>query len=265
MTLRESLYSFYAKVEHAMVPRLQYSQSIYEQTLEEYLTPESVWLDLGCGHQILPSWRATEERRLVSLCKEIVGIDYDQHSLLNHNNITHRVRGDISRLPFCENYFDLVTANMVVEHLSDPGAQFEQVRRVLKPGGHFIFHTPNARGYSTALARLVPERMKAKLIYWLDGRKEEDVFETHYKANTPMQVETLARATNFQVVKLKMLTTNAIFSLVLPLAIPELLLIRLLMRKRFKNLRTGIMAIWQKPGMDRMRAEPKVVEPTLAG
>ncbi len=262
MPLRESLYSVYRKLEQAIVPGLQYSQTIYEQVLKEYLTSESVWLDLGCGHQILPSWRAAEERKLVQLCKEVVGIDYDQHSLLNHHNVTHRVRGDISRLPFRDNYFNLVTANMVVEHLSDPSAQFEEVRRILKPGGHFIFHTPNAHGYSTAIARLVPGGLKAKLIYLLDGREEEDVFETYYKANTPKQVETLAHATNFTIVKLKMLATNAIFSLALPLAIPELLLIRLLMRKRFKNLRTGIIISWQKPEYDPSRARLNAVEGT---
>jgi ubiquinone/menaquinone biosynthesis C-methylase UbiE len=247
MALRESLYGLYVKFEQVLVPGLQYSQSVYQDVLENYVAPDSVWLDLGCGHQILPAWHAAEERKLVARCKEVVGMDYDQHSLLNHQTISRRVRGDVSSLPFRDNYFDMVTANMVVEHLSEPSAQFREVHRILKPGGLFIFHTPNAHGYSTAMARLVPDAIKGKLIYLLDGRQEEDVFETHYKANTPHQVESLARATHFKLIELKTLVTNAMFSLILPLAVPELLVIKLLRTEPFKNFRTGIITVWQKP------------------
>ena len=246
MALRESLYGIYLKCEHVLVPGLQYSQTVYEQVLGQYIYPDTVWLDLGCGHQVLPGWREAEEKRLVAGCKEIVGIDYDHHSLLHHRTISRRVRGDVSTLPFGEEYFDLVTANMVVEHLSDPAAQFREVRRVLKSGGLFIFHTPNSRGYSTAMARLVPEAIKGKLIYLLDGRQEEDVFETHYKANTPEQIDDLARETRFRLVELRTLATNATFALILPLALPELLLIRLLRTEAFKNHRTNIITVWQK-------------------
>lgn len=247
MSLRESLYGIYAQAERVLVPGLKYSQSIYEQVLREYVTPETVWLDLGCGHQVLPSWRAAEEQRLVAQSKFIVGMDYDQHSLLNHRTIPRRVRGDLTLLPFQSNYFNLVTANMVVEHLGNPGVQFREVRRVLKPGGLFIFHTPNALGYGTALARLVPEAIKGKLIYLLDGRREEDVFETHYKANTLQQIEGLAQASDFEIVKIKMLVTNAMFAMVLPVALPELLWIRLLMTRPLRRIRTNIITIWQKP------------------
>jgi ubiquinone/menaquinone biosynthesis C-methylase UbiE len=246
MALRESLYGIYQKCEQLLVPGLQYSQTVYEQVLGQYVHPDTVWLDLGCGHQVLPGWREAEETRLVAGCKKIVGIDYDHHSLLHHRTISRRVRGDVSSLPFREDYFDLVTANMVVEHLSDPAAQFREVRRILKPGGYFIFHTPNSRGYSTALARLVPEGIKGKLIYLLDGRQEEDVFETHYKANTSEQIADLAHETRFRLVELRTLVTNATFALILPLALPELLVIRLLRNEAFKKYRTGIITVWQK-------------------
>jgi ubiquinone/menaquinone biosynthesis C-methylase UbiE len=246
MGVRESLYWAYLKIERIIVPGLQYSQTIYQQVLEQYVNGDTVWLDLGCGHQVLPAWRAADEQRLLASCKKVVGLDYDLHSLKSHRNLNHRVRGDVSSLPFQDNYFNLVTANMVVEHLADPGAQFEEVHRILKPGGYFIFHTPNARGYSTAIARLLPEKLKKKLIYLLDGRQEEDVFDTHYKANTPEQIERLARDTRFNLLELKTLMTNATFALVLPLAVPELLLIRLLRSERFRNLRTGIITVWQK-------------------
>jgi SAM-dependent methyltransferase len=179
-------------------------------------------------------------------CKMIVGLDYDLPSLNDHRSISLKVRGSISGLPFSDCSFDLVTANMVVEHLDAPAAQFQQVNRILKPGGLFIFHTPNAVGYLTILNKLTPEKLKAALIYLLDGRKESDIFETHYKANRRKRIEELARTTGFEVVKIKMLATDAAFALVPPLAIPELIGIRLLMTAPLKPFRTNIIAVSRK-------------------
>jgi hypothetical protein len=60
-----------------------------------------------------------------------------------------------------------------------------------------------------------PEALKGKLIYFLEGRKE-DVFETHYKANTVKRIHALARANGFEVLKIHMVTTDALFEMVLP-------------------------------------------------
>jgi ubiquinone/menaquinone biosynthesis C-methylase UbiE len=206
------------------------------------------WLDLGCGHQVLPLWREEEEKRLVASCGTIIGIDYDLPSLKKHRSISLRVRGDINTLPFKDGYFDLVTANMVVEHLTAPAIQFREIHRILKPGGIFLFHTPNAVGYPSIMTKLTPENLKHKLIYLLDGRKEEDVFETHYKANTRNAITSLAERTGFEVRKIKMTVSDAVFALVPPIAIPELAYIRMLMMQRFERLRPDIIATLKKNG-----------------
>ena len=135
---------------------------------------------------------------------------------------------------------------MVVEHLADPVEQFCEINRVLKPGGRFLFHTPNTLGYPTVLAKLTPEKLKHKLIYLLDGRKEEDVFDTHYSANNKSQITTLAKTTGFEVAKLKMIVSDAVFALIPPIAIPELIYIRLLMTKPLTAWRTTIIASLRK-------------------
>ena len=203
-------------------------------------------LKLGCGRRLLPEWRLDQEKLLVGSCKTIVGLDYDLPSLKDHQNISLKVRGSVCALPFGDGCFDLVTANMVVEHLDSPEIRFKDVLRILKRGGLFIFHTPNAVSYVTIVNRLVPETLKKKLIYVLEGRKEEDVFETHYKANTARRISALARLTGFEAVKTKMLVTTAAFALVLPVAVAELIWIRLLMTRPFKPLRTNIIAILRK-------------------
>ncbi|MGH9844804.1 MAG: class I SAM-dependent methyltransferase, partial [Blastocatellia bacterium] len=216
--------------------------------LKAHVGPETIWLDIGCGHQVLPDWRTEDEQRLVSGCKILVGVYYDLHSLKKHQGLHHKVRGTISSLPFRDNHFDLVTANMVVEHLDDPEKQFREVSRVLKPGGIFIFHTPNAHGYTTMLVRLVPDGVKDKLVYLLDGREEEDVFDTYYRANTQRSIKDLSRGTGFDVVKVKMIASDATFSVIPPLAFLELFWIRVLMTKPFAPLRTNIIAILKRNG-----------------
>ena len=181
----------------------------------------------------------------------LVGFDYDMHSLKKHRNLHHRVRGTVSGLPFKDNHFDLVTANMVIEHLDKPEEQFREVSRILKPGGTFIFHTPNALGYITMLARFIPGVVKDKLAYIFDGRKEEDVFDTHYRANTQRCIKLLSQRANFKVLKVRLLATDAAFAVIPPLAFLELLWIRLLMTKPLAPLRTNIIAILRKqPAFD---------------
>lgn len=244
--IREALYEIYEKIEHVITPSLKYSQDVYEEVLREYVHSEFVWLDLGCGHQLLSPWRFTEEKNFISNCKMVLGIDYDLHSLKKHATIPYKIRGEASNLPFKKNSFDLITSNMVVEHFDNPDEQFREIYSLLKPGGFFIFHTPNVFGYPTATARLLPEKWKNTLIYLLEGRKEEDVFATYYKINSESRIRALAQETGFTVQKIRMIVTTAESAAIFPLAILELLWIKALMTKPLKSLRTNIIAILQK-------------------
>jgi ubiquinone/menaquinone biosynthesis C-methylase UbiE len=246
MVSRETLLKIYWRARDIIAPSLLYSQEIYERVLNQHVSPEMTWLDLGCGHQILPAWRQKKEEALVARCRLIVGIDSDRQSLLAHQNISIRVEGDITRLPFKDACFDLITANMVVEHLDNPAAQFNEISRVLRPGGFFIFHTPNARGYFSLMRRLVPQSINNKLTALLDGRKVEDVFPVHYRANTRKAIGELAKASDLEVVEEKMIVTDAVFSVVPPLMVFELVLIRALMTDALKPWRTNIIAILRK-------------------
>ena len=236
------LYSIYYATKGFIAPSLEYAQVFYEEVLFKYVAADTLWLDLGCGHHILSPWRQTQEDELVSRCKDVIGIDFCLPALQVHRSIRKRVAGDILNLPFNARSFDLVTANMVVEHLSDPLAQFSEIRRVLKPGGRFIFHTPNANGYFCIARRFIPWRLNLWLVRLLDTRPEEDVFPIQYKANTAARINEIARLSGFKVNRIRMLLSTPVFAVVPPLMIVELLWIRLLMSKRFKGWRTNIIA-----------------------
>ena len=246
MSVRLALLRFYWMVRNRIAPALRYSQYAYEDILKLYVHVDSRWIDLGCGKSILPSWRAEEEKRLVKKCKVVVGIDYRLDSLTAHSSISRKVRGDIARLPFMNASFDLATANMVVEHLDEPRQQLCEINRILRPEGVLLFHTPNTLDYGTIMARLAPDWLKRKLIQLLEGRQEEDVFKTYYRANSERRITELARFSGFEIVRIETVATDAVFAMIPPLFWVELIWIRLLMTKPMRSLRGNIIAVLRK-------------------
>jgi SAM-dependent methyltransferase len=246
MSLRSRLFHVYWSIRRVVAPQLRYSQYVYEDVLRKYVNPSVDWIEIGCGHAILPPWRSAQERELVANCRAVFGIDYDWPSLKAHATISKKLRGDVSRLPFREEACDLVTANMVVEHLDNPSIQFREIHRILRPKGIFLFHTPNAYGYGVLLSRLVPESIKGKLVQLVEGRQAQDIFETHYAANTEKSIRQLALAAGFEVMEIRLLMTDAIFAMIPPLALVELLWIRLLMSEPFRSLRSNFIVALRK-------------------
>ncbi len=61
---------------------------------------------------------------------------------------------DPRRLPFDDETFDAVLSCGVLEHVEDPDASLEEIRRVLAPGGTFyVYKLPNRTSYLEAIAR----------------------------------------------------------------------------------------------------------------
>ena len=54
---------------------------------------------------------------------------------------------DGTRIPFDDNYFDLIYSNQVLEHVRNPREVLEEVRRVLRPNGHLIGSTSQLEPY----------------------------------------------------------------------------------------------------------------------
>lgn len=240
------LRKFYGFSKKIIVPDLRYSQYAYEDVLSERLADRAHWLDLGCGHHLLPEWRLAEEKNLIAKAAQVIGLDYDLPSLIKHRTIKIKVQGSATELPFADSLFGMVTANMVVEHLDNPQVQFREVNRVLKPGGFFIFHTPNEYGHFSMMRKMVPAFAVKKLSKMLDGRDAEDVFEVHYKANNHQAIENLAAETGFQTEEIKMVSSDAVFAVVPPLAVMELIWIKILKAESLKSLRTNIIAVLRK-------------------
>jgi len=172
---------------------LTHAQCRYARVLRSYVEGASRWLEVGCGRQVLPSWAMPleEQRQMVSRASLFVGID-PCPAIREHPLLREKVIALAGALPFKEGSFDLVTANMVLEHAREPAEFLADVRRVLKPGGKFLFHTPNYFYYLTFLASLVPDGLKRRIVQILEQRREEDVWPACYRANTPGRIRELA-------------------------------------------------------------------------
>ena len=185
------------------------SQFLYAEALASLLLDADRWLDLGCGHQFVPSWVPSTEIDARSRTMTVVGVDADIASLRRHPGLSMKIGANIERLPIAAATFDLVTANMVIEHVAAPGPFFAEVARVLRPGGRFLLHTPNVEGYTTRLTRLIPAGLRPAVAERLQGRRAEDVYPTHYRANSVQALRALAGDTGLDVERLDTVNSSA--------------------------------------------------------
>jgi len=142
--------------------------------------PENcVVLDAGCGNG---NYIIDENRKKISWA---TGIDASEESTSKNICLDEKLVGNLEQLPFDDNSFDVVTSLWVLEHLENPEKVFNEINRVLKPGGFFMFATPNKTFFPLVLNQWIGNTGLNNLINKkLYGRNEVDIFKTHYKANT---------------------------------------------------------------------------------
>jgi SAM-dependent methyltransferase len=163
---------------------------IYEAAVRRYLIPGARLLDVGCGRGGLVEQVAGEEATLT-------GIDPDRRSLAEHRLPPERMARAVALLeaiPFAAGSFDLVISSWVLEHLAEPRAAWNEIGRVLRPGGHLVALTPNLRHPVTWLNHVLAwsRSLQGALVPRLYGRAEEDAFPVRYRANSVPRIVRLA-------------------------------------------------------------------------
>ena len=93
-------------------------------------------LDIGCGTGAL--------LRELSAYGEASGIDVSEKAVqyCKERGLTRVSLGDAAKLPFPDASFDIVVILDVLEHIEDDAAGCNEIKRVLKPGGHAIIAVP---------------------------------------------------------------------------------------------------------------------------
>jgi SAM-dependent methyltransferase len=154
------------------------------------LDPDFIVLDLGAGAGIV------EAMDFRGHAARICGIDLDPR-VLENPFLDEAMIGDVGRLPYSDSTFDVVFADNVMEHIAEPKTAYAEIARVLKPGGIFLFKTPNLWHYMPAIARFTPLWFH-RFYNRVRGRAQIDTFPTLYRSNTEKTVHRLARMNGFR-------------------------------------------------------------------
>ena len=75
---------------------------------------------------------------------DVYVIDNDENALklVSNNLIKEKMFADATRIPYSENFFDIVVITDVLEHVEDDRAAVREIKRVLKQNGFLIFTVP---------------------------------------------------------------------------------------------------------------------------
>lgn len=149
---------------------------------------KSCALDFGCGNGILlPD--------LVKSFKTVYGLDISFKMLKSNKEYWKdskgAIVGDGNCLPFKENSFDSVVCRGVIHHIPNIDLTLNEVHRILKKGGVFVFSEPCNDSVIIQLAR--------KIMY-----KKSKSFDEDDKAFLQKELETIInRNGNFSIEKIE--------------------------------------------------------------
>ncbi len=168
-----------------------WDDELFRSAILENIDASSIVLDIGAGAGIVKSMNFR------GIAKKVCGIDLDERVIENpYLDEGHIGRGE--NVPYSDDEFDVVFSDNVLEHLAEPAKVFAEIRRVLKPGGVFLFKTPNSRHYMPLIARCTPQSFH-RFINKRRGREEVDTFPTLYRANSVRTIQRLAQETGLEV------------------------------------------------------------------
>jgi SAM-dependent methyltransferase len=163
-------------------------------------SPAATVLDVGCGDG---SAGTTAARVLDG--HRVVGVDWSQDALRRAaTRLNEVVRGELTGggLPFASGSADAVLFSEVVEHLVDPDSALDELRRVLRRGGHLMLSTPNLGAWynrALLLAGVQPVFSEVSLRR-IHGRPGREVVG-HLRLYTARALREFVAASGFEVVR----------------------------------------------------------------
>lgn len=132
-------------------------------------------LDAGCGTGLLA--------KKMEIYGNVYAVDLNQEALIfsKKRNLKYLKKASISRLPFIDNFFDVITCIDVLYHKNvDDQKALQEFKRVLKPQGILIIKVP--------------------AFDWLRGN--HDIIVETKKRYKKQEIEILLRDANFNIIRI---------------------------------------------------------------
>lgn len=166
------------------------------------LKAQKHFLDIGCGDGSLSLFfkEALGDT-------EVYGIDTSSSAVESAkqkgiNAVTLDL--NVSTLPFENNFFEVVFAGEIIEHLFDPDLMLEEIWRVLAPGGTLVITTPNLACWHSRLLLLAgfqPYNVPVSLRFWSAGKLfvSGPTGREHIRFFTPRALRALLKEHHFTI------------------------------------------------------------------
>ena len=156
-------------------------------TCESAIPRGSRILELGPG----PGGRTSQ---FLSTLGELHGADVDP-AVRQNEALRSAALIENDRLPFPDASFDACVSDFVLEHVAEPRTHFAEVQRVLKPGGVYVFRTPNRWHYVALAARATPHWFHELISNRLRNLPSDahEPYRTYFRANSRSALVRLAR------------------------------------------------------------------------
>jgi len=208
-----------------------------------HIPPRAEILEVGAG----PS---NPTSRYLSSLGHLSGLDIDPAVRSNEYLAGAHVL-ETAAYPFADSSFDACVSNYVLEHIADPGDHFSEVRRILRPGGVYLFRTPNRHHYVSVVSRLTPHWFHKAVANRLRHLSEDAPrpYPTYYRLNSRREVQRAAALAGLRVRELRMVEKEPSYGMA-----SRLLFVTFMLYERVVNsspvyaaIRANIFGLLQRP------------------
>jgi ubiquinone/menaquinone biosynthesis C-methylase UbiE len=159
-------------------------------------TLQGTILDIGCG----PGFLAAGIRRRYPALRTI-GLDNNAEmvQLATQNRLIEKdvglLRGDAQQLPLTQNSIDFIVSSLSLHHWPEAKTAFEEMKRILKPGGQFVIfdlrrNSPHLFYWALKLAQAI----SPKAI-----RRTNGAVGSFWASYTPEEIERLLKDTGWKI------------------------------------------------------------------